>query len=46
MVMEAMTLKVHKIEQDAREAAERKQRLKSHRKLRGLKAGDPLPEGF
>lgn len=46
MVVEALTFKMLEKRQEAQREADRKQRLKSHRGLRGLKPGDPLPEGF
>jgi hypothetical protein len=42
-IMEAIAMKVAKQTDEKREADERKQRLKSHRNLRGKKVGDPVP---
>jgi hypothetical protein len=43
MVMEAMAVKVSEKRKKQQEESERKQRLKSHRNLRGKKGGQPAP---
>lgn len=40
MVVEAMTAKIREAKVENQERAERKQRLKSHRQMRGMKPGD------
>lgn len=42
MVVEAMTAKVREAKVDAQEKAERKRRLKSHRKMSGKRGGDKM----
>lgn len=43
MVMEALAVKRREAKREAQEKHERAQKRKSHRNLRGMKAGQPAP---